>query len=481
MSTEKTIHRPLSGEDILSHFPFAPSTEQQAAAQGLSRFLDTQGQDRVFILRGYAGTGKTSLTAALVRALGQSGRPAVLMAPTGRAAKVMAGYASTTARTIHKQIYAVIPREGGGMSFALRANKTKNAVFIVDEASMLTDRPGESLTDAGSSLLDDLVSYVFSAPGSRLILVGDRAQLPPVGYDDSPGLEEHTFENNYGLRCTGVDFTQVYRQQGQSVILHNATAIRRAMRRAGTLEWGELKFRTGADFVRLEDGYDIQSAIEGSYSQSGESETIIITRSNKRAGAFNAQIRSRVRLCEGEIATGDLLMVVKNNYFWVDEKSPCGFIANGDLAEVMSVRREEQLYGMRFARVELSLTDYPQMPKFEALILLDTLYSESAALPEAQARAFFERVMEDYADLPPRQRYEQLAKNEYYNAIQVKFGYAVTCHKAQGGGWDNVLIEQVWMASPALSREYLRWLYTAITRARKRVYLIGFQDEFFER
>ena len=346
---------------------------------------------------------------------------------------------------------------------------------------MLTDRPGESLTDAGSSLLDDLVSYVFSAPGSRLILVGDRAQLPPVGYDDSPGLEEHTFENNYGLRCTGVDFTQVYRQQGQSVILHNATAIRRAMRRAGTLEWGELKFRTGADFVRLEDGYDIQSAIEGSYSQSGESETIIITRSNKRAGAFNAQIRSRVRLCEGEIATGDLLMVVKNNYFWVDEKSPCGFIANGDLAEVMSVRREEQLYGMRFARVELSLTDYPQMPKFEALILLDTLYSESAALPEAQARAFFERVMEDYADLPPRQRYEQLAKNEYYNAIQVKFGYAVTCHKAQGGGWDNVLIEQVWMASPALSREYLRWLYTAITRARKRVYLIGFQDEFFER
>ena len=466
---------------ILSHFPFEPSGQQRAAMELLAGFLSPGGgKDRVFILRGYAGTGKTSLVAALVRALRDSGRPAVLMAPTGRAAKVMAGYAGIPARTIHKQIYAVVPRTGGGMSFSLRPNKSKDAVFIVDEASMLTDRAGESLADASSSLLDDLTSYVFSAPGSRLILVGDRAQLPPVGYKDSPALEERTFENGYGLSCTGTDLTRVYRQGEQSAILYNATAIRRAMEHAGNLPWGGLKFRTGRDFVRLEDGYDIQSAIEGSYSNGGESETIIITRSNKRAGAFNAQIRSRVRLSEGEIATGDILMVVKNNYFWVDEKSPCGFIANGDLAEVMSLRREEQLYGMRFARVELALTDYPQMPKFEAVILLDTLYSDSAALPEDRARAFFEEVMKDYQDLPPRKRFEALAKNEYYNAIQVKFGYAVTCHKAQGGGWDNVLVEQVWMAEPKLSQEYLRWLYTAVTRARKQLYLIGFQDEFFE-
>ena len=476
----RTENESLTSEQILSHFPFEPSPEQREACQRLSHFLSLQANERVFVLRGYAGTGKTSLIAALVRALQHTSRNAVLMAPTGRAAKVMAGYAGCAARTIHKQIYAVIPRVGGGMSFSLRANKARNAVFIVDEASMLTDNAGESLTDAASSLLDDLVSYVFSAPGSRLILVGDRAQLPPVGYDDSPGLEERTFENNYGLSCVGMDFTQVYRQGEQSAILQNATAIRRAMAEGRSVGWGELKFRTGRDFVRLEDGYDIQSAIEGSYSEPGVSETIIITRSNKRAGAFNAQIRSRVLLSEGEIATGDILMVVKNNYFWVDEKSPCGFIANGDLAEVMSVRSEQQLYGMRFARVELALTDYPQMPKFEALILLDTLYSESAALPAEQARAFFDRVMEDYQDLPPSQRYEQLSKNEYYNAIQVKFGYAVTCHKAQGGGWDNVLIEQVWMPEPKLSTEYLRWLYTAITRARKKVYLIGFQDEFFE-
>ena len=477
---------------ILTHFPYEPSSEQRSAMEALADFLDPVSRQRVFILRGYAGTGKTSLLAALVRALHDAGREVFLMAPTGRAAKrmsettglraakVMAGYSGTAARTIHKQIYTAVPRSGGGMSFILRPNKSKNAVFLVDEASMLTDRTGDSLTDASSSLLDDLVSYVFHAPGSRLILVGDRAQLPPVGYDDSPALEGRTFENGYGLCCTEADLTRVYRQDEQSAILQNATRVRQAMESGEALPWGSLKFRTGDDFVRLEDGYDIQSAIEGAYSQEGLSETILITRSNKRAGAFNAQIRSRVLLSEGEIAAGDLLMVAKNNYFWVEETSPCGFIANGDLAEVMSVRREEELYGMRFARVELSLTDYPQMPKFEALILRDTLYSQAPALPEDRARAFFEQVMLDYEDLPPRKRFEALAKNEYYNAIQVKFGYAVTCHKAQGGGWDNVLIEQVWMPEPKLSREYLRWLYTAITRARKRVYLIGFPDEFFE-
>lgn len=474
------MNHPLS-EQILSNFPFEPSEEQLSAIGSLSGFVSGSDNRRIFILRGYAGTGKTSIIAALVRTLYNTGRKAVLMAPTGRAAKVMAGYSGMRAYTIHKQIYAVIPRESGGMSFSMRPNKLKNAVFIVDEASMLTDRAGESLVNSSSSLLDDLLSYVFSGAGCHLILVGDRAQLPPVGYSDSPALEERTFESGYGIDCTGIDLTRVYRQSQKSDILHNATAIRQAMADPDKLQWGSLKFRTGPDFVRLEDGYDIQSAIEGSYSAGGESETIIITRSNKRAGLFNAQIRARVKLSEGEIATGDILMVVKNNYFWVDEKSPCGFIANGDLAEVMSVRKEEEMYGMRFARVELSLTDYPQMPKFEAVILLDTIYSDSAALPEERAKAFFEEVMKDYVDLPPRKRYEELAKNEYYNAIQVKFGYAVTCHKAQGGGWDNVLVEQIWMAEPKLSVEYLRWLYTAVTRARKKVYLMGFPDEFFEK
>lgn len=468
-------------EQILSNFPFEPSEEQLLAIESLAGFASGVDNRRIFILRGYAGTGKTSIIASLVRTLYDTGQKTVLMAPTGRAAKVMAGYSGMRAYTIHKQIYAVVPRESGGMSFSMRPNKLKNAVFIVDEASMLTDRAGESLVNSSSSLLDDLLSYVFSGAGCRLILVGDRAQLPPVGYPDSPALEERTFESGYGINCMGMDLTRVYRQSQKSDILHNATAIRKAMEDSDRLQWGNLKFRTGPDFIRLEDGYDIQSAIEGSYSAGGESETIIITRSNKRAGAFNAQIRSRVKLSEGEIATGDILMVVKNNYFWVDEKSPCGFIANGDLAEVMSMRKEEEMYGMRFARVELSLTDYPQMPKFEAVILLDTIYSDSAALPEERAKAFFEEVMKDYADLPPRKRYEELAKNEYYNAIQVKFGYAVTCHKAQGGGWDNVLVEQVWMAEPKLSVEYLRWLYTAVTRARKKVYLMGFPDEFFEK
>lgn len=467
-------------EQILSDFPFDPSDEQRQAVHALSDFIDRETGRRIFILKGYAGTGKTSLIASTVHALRDQGRATVLMAPTGRAAKVMSGYSGTRASTIHKQIYSLIPRASGGMAFALRPNKLKNAVFIVDEASMLTDRAGDSLADTSSSLMDDLLSYVFSAPGNILILVGDKAQLPPVGYSRSPALEERTFENGYGIRCIGMNLTHVYRQAQDSAILHNATAIRGAMRQGASLPWGSLKFRTGPDFVRLQDGYDIQSAIEGAYSDDGESETIIITRSNKRAGMFNAQIRSGVKLSDGEISTGDMLMVVKNNYFWVDEKSPCGFIANGDLAEVMSVRKEEEMYGMRFARVELSLTDYPQMPKFEAVILLDTIYSESAALPEDRARTFYEEVCQDYADLPPRKRYEALSKNEYYNAIQVKFGYAVTCHKAQGGGWDNVLIEQVWMPEPELSLDYLRWLYTAVTRARKRVYLIGFQDEFFE-
>ncbi|MDD4820882.1 MAG: ATP-binding domain-containing protein, partial [Flavobacteriales bacterium] len=244
---------------------------------------------------------------------------------------------------------------------------------------------------------------------------------------------------------------------------------------------GDVRFKTGADFVRLKDGYDIQSAIEGATGGNKQSEAIIITRSNKRAALFNSQIRSRIKLYDGEICTGDLLMVVKNNYFWVEEDSVCGFIANGDLAEVMSVRNSEiRKYGMRFARVELRLVDYPQMQKFEALILLDTIYSDSASLNEVQSRAFYEEALKEYDGLSVRKKHEELSKDEFYNAIQVKFGYAVTCHKSQGGGWDNVFIEQVWMSEQKLSIDYLRWLYTAITRAREKVYLIGFSDDFFE-
>lgn len=463
---------------ILSGLPFEPSPEQEKAAGMLSRFVCGETASGIFILKGYAGTGKTSMIASVVNALPPLGRRAVLAAPTGRAAKVMGRYSGQKAFTVHKMIYSLKKSEGGVFSFALKPNRYRDALFIVDEASMITDRPGESLSGNGASLMDDLLQYVFSGKGCRLLLVGDTAQLPPVGYSDSPALEPSTFETGYGMDCSSYMLTQVYRQAGDSAILANATAIRKAVNE-GITQWGALKFTPGADFVRLCDGYDIQSALEGAYSDSGQSETIIITRSNKRAGMFNQQIRSRVMLSEGEISTGDILMVVKNNYFWVDESSPCGFIANGDLAEVMSVRRTEEVYGLHFARVELCLTDYPQMPKFEAVVMLDTIYSDTAGLAEDKARVFFEEVMKDYEDLPVRRKYEELAKNEYFNAIQVKFGYAVTCHKAQGGGWDNVFVEQVWMPEPKLSKDYLRWLYTAITRARKKVYLIGFGDEFF--
>ena len=439
-------------EAFIKNFPLTPSATQKEGMERLSAFVQGESLSRIFVMKGYAGTGKTTIIASIVKTIkdfkGVKGS-AVLMAPTGRAAKIMSQYSGERAYTIHKQIYA----------------------------SMITDR---STGDNYGSLLDDLLSYVTSGRDCKLLLVGDTAQLPPVGYSDSPALDIRVLENNYGMPTEEIFLTDVYRQSEESMILHNATALRKMLEKEG-LKKGDIKFRTGEDFVRLRDGYDIQSAIEGATNSQRQSEAIIITRSNRRAGLFNGQIRSRIKLHEGEIATGDLLMVVKNNYFWVDEDSPCGFIANGDLAEVMAVRESGIVrYGMRFARVELKMVDYPQMSKFEALVLLDTIYSESASLTEAQSTAFYNEVMKDYEKLSMRRRHDELAKNEYYNAIQVKFGYAVTCHKSQGGGWDNVFIEQVWLPDENLPKDYLRWLYTAITRARNRVFLIGFTDDFFE-
>ena len=467
-------------ESFLKNFPCSPSSSQREGMERLSAFVQGESLSRIFVMKGYAGTGKTTIIASLVKTIrdfkGVKGS-SILMAPTGRAAKIMSQYSGEKAYTIHKQIYALRTRKGGGISFTLKPNRSVNTLFIVDEASMITDRNDN---DSYGSLLDDLLSYVTSGRDCKLLLVGDTAQLPPVGYSDSPALDIRVLENNYGMPTEEIFLTDVYRQSEESMILHNATTLRKTLER-DNLKKGVIKFRTGEDFVRLRDGYDIQCAIEGATNSRRQSEAIIITRSNRRAGLFNGQIRSRIKLHEGEIATGDLLMVVKNNYFWVDEDSPCGFIANGDLAEVMAVRESGIIrYGMRFARVELKLVDYPQMSKFEALVLLDTIYSESAALSEAQSSAFYNEVMKDYEKLSMRRRHDELSKNEYYNAIQVKFGYAVTCHKSQGGGWDNVFIEQVWLPDENLPKDYIRWLYTAITRAKEKVFMIGFTDDFFE-
>lgn len=454
-------------------FPFNPTRLQELFFAQVTEFLSGP-DDAIYVLKGYAGTGKTTAIAALVSALEKTRLKAVLMAPTGRAAKVIAGYSGRPAFTIHKKIY--FPKKGGGgFSFTRQQNKFKNTVFIVDEASMISDT---SDVLGRESLLDDLVGFVYGAPGCKLILLGDTAQLPPVGMDISPALDTRALSSGFGKEVVSIELDEVMRQESESGILYNATLLR-DMLRDDVLPNFTFRLKGFKDIVRLSDGYDIQDAIESAYGNYSIEDTAFIVRSNKRAYLYNQQIRTRVLDRESELSTGDYLMVVRNNYFWLKETDEAGFIANGDIIEVLEIFSMKELYGFNFARVKVRMIDYPNQAPLETVLLLDTLASESPALTQEQHDRLYREVMEDYAD--ERAQYRKLQKmreNEYFNALQVKFSYAITCHKSQGGQWKTVFIEQPYLPD-GISREYIRWLYTALTRARDKVYLIGFPDEFF--
>jgi exodeoxyribonuclease-5 len=443
----------------------------------LADFVLNGAKNDLFLMKGYAGTGKTTVVSTVVNNLRSVNLKAVLLAPTGRAAKVMGSYSNKPAFTIHKNIYFPKKDPNSGMSFVLQQNKHRNTVFIVDEASMIPDRNPDARLFNNRSLLADLISYVFSGKNCKLILVGDVAQLPPVKLNLSPALDKSKLEVEFDKEVKSIELDEVMRQHEDSGILYNATGIRESLFQNLLNQFKfDLNYK---DVMRLTDGYDIQDAIYNAYYE-GLNNTVFIVRSNKRANLYNQQIRNNILGYENEITSGDFVMIVKNNYFWLQDAPKVGFIANGDICEILEIFSFKELYGFRFAEVKLRLVDYEDEPPFETVLLLDTLHSEAPSLSYEDSNRLYQAVGEDYAE--ERSKYKRLLaikSNKYFNALQVKFSYALTCHKTQGGQWDNVFIEQPSMPEGE-DISYLRWLYTAVTRAQKKLFLIGFKEAYFE-
>lgn len=468
--------------DFLSFFrqsvPAEPTEDQLNAMHQLADFVETSADKHpLFILKGYAGTGKTSLVSALVKTLDLHHKPTVLLAPTGRAAKVFSVYAQRKAYTIHKHLYRVQSKDGF-LKFVRKPNKLANTLYIVDEVSMISDSPSEGLLDA-RSLLDDLVSFVYEQKNCKLLFIGDDAQLPPVHAEESPALDTEYMKRNFNVEITSCQLTEVVRQALDSGILYNANNLREKI---DSEDFFPPMFPSHPfpDLVRI-NGMDLTEEYATLYSHFSPEAIVTITRSNKRAYIFNQEIRNRILCRENEIAAGDFIMAVKNNYYWVDETSEVGFIANGDVMEIMAINKIQELYGFRFADVTVRLCDYPNFSTIDIKIILESLQSEGASLSGEQNNALYQAVAEDYADIAnKRERYMKIKKDPFLNAVQVKFAYSLTCHKTQGGQWKIVLIDQGFLPEDGFNKEFLRWLYTAVTRATKKVYLINFNDEMFD-
>jgi len=464
---------------VKNQFPFEPTLKQDVVLQQLSEFIFDNNPNTIYVLKGYAGTGKTTIIGTIVTNLWKAKKSAVLMAPTGRAAKVISSYSGREAFTIHKKIYFPKKEKSGAVKFVLQPNKHKKTIFIVDEASMIPDIPSESKLFENGSLLDDLMQYVYSGHQCKLLLIGDTAQLPPVKLDLSPALNEDLLEINYNKDVIKMELDEVVRQEQNSGILINATSIRESIEHSF---FDSFKFNLNGfkDIVRLVDGYEIMDAINDSYSSLGNEETAIIVRSNKRANLYNDQIRLKILFNEHELTTGDYLMVVKNNYFWIKPTTEAGFIANGDVIEVLEIFSIKELYDFRFAEVKVRMVDYPKMRPFETVLMLDTISVEAPSLPYEDSNRLYQEVLKDYDNETSKYRkFLKVKNNQYFNALQVKFSYAITCHKSQGGQWNTVFVEQPYLPN-GIDKEYLRWLYTAVTRAKEKLYLIGFKDDFFE-
>ena len=464
---------------LVKHLPFQPTKGQEGFLYKLSEFLTEDGHGKVFLLRGYAGTGKTSMVMSVTTTLQVMRRKYALLAPTGRAAKVLASYSRQRAFTIHKFIYQMVTDEFGNMRFALRLNTGKRAVIIVDEASMIATQAAAGGRIQSRDLFADLLQFLESGTDCRLILIGDNAQLPPVGMAKSPALEASF------LKQTG-DFTtemmhelrDVVRQEEGSGILENATMLRNLLLSDTT----DFRLKTEFEDITCVDIMELEDALNDAYATYGEESVMVVTRSNKRANEFNRQIRGRIKMMEEEMDAGDLLMVVRNNYHWLPKKSTAGFIANGDLMEVLRMGGIEEQHGFRFADATVRLLDYPDDPPMEVKLMLTTLYVESPSLPAEDSERLYLSVVADYDYLQtPSEQAKAVGSDPYLNALQVKFGYAVTCHKAQGGQWPAVFVDQGYLTAEMMGTEYVRWLYTAITRASEQLYLVGFSPELLDR
>lgn len=456
--------------------PFSANENQQEAIQKIAQFMNRPDNTDLFILKGYAGTGKTNLVSALSRVLPEFKWKSVLLAPTGRAAKVLSLYAQRPAQTIHKKIFRQAVNENGGLYFSLGENLHKNTLFIVDEASMigLDSNTGSAYSSPG--LLESLFEYVFSGENCKLLFVGDGAQLPPVGVEESPALNPRFLKSSFHLNIFGIELTMVARQSLESGILENATRLRGLLKE---FDGSVPKIRLSADVVKVE-GDELQDILNTAYSKHGFTDVLIITRSNKRANLFNQAVRNRVRYMEDDIAAGDLLMVVKNNYFWLEENSDVGFIANGDSLQIRKIVNRDTLYGFNFLDALVEFIDYPQLKDTQVKIIMESIYADGPSISNEQQKKLFEEIQLDVADEPIKgKRMAYMKQSPHYNALQVKFNYAVTCHKAQGGQWPVVFIDQGYLNKDQIDVGFIRWLYTALTRAKEQVYLINFSEDFF--
>lgn len=462
---------------IEQHFGKQPTAQQREVFGLLDQFLNSEDESQCFLLKGYAGTGKTTLISALVKVLPRLKLKSVLLAPTGRAAKVISNYSGKKAFTIHKKIYRKKNATSPEMNFVLGDNLMENTIFIVDEASMISDMVHDY---SRQSLLEDLVSYVYNGKNCKLMFVGDTAQLPPVGAELSPALNKEILSSDFRLKVLSYELTDVVRQEKESGILYNATQLRELIRK-GKQTFPKFSIRAYRDIFRMT-GERLVEGLNYAYDKYGMENTIVICRSNKNANAYNQNIRNRILYREEEITGGDHIMVVRNNYFWLKPEDNSGdFIANGDIAKVRKVRRIEEQYGFRFAELVIELLDYPDQEPLSCKVLLDTLYTESPSLSSTDQKRLFDALMEDYQHIENKRfRMEELKKDPYYNALQIKFAFAVTCHKAQGGQWPAVFIDQGYLSDEMLNTEFLRWLYTGVTRSNSELFLVNFSDQFFK-
>jgi exodeoxyribonuclease-5 len=462
---------------IKNVFPLKPTLLQDEFFKRFSDFIYNSEKHRLFLLKGYAGTGKTTIISTIVNNLKFSNKRVVLLAPTGRAAKVIANYSKKEAKTIHKQIYHPKRSQSGGVQFNLKKNTHTNTLFFVDEASMIPETINDKNSFNNRSLLQDLLDYVYLGKMCQLVLIGDTAQLPPINLDVSPALNFDKLTLDYNKEVSEIELTEVMRQQEYSGILNNATILRNKV-----AEYHKDSFQFNIkqpDLIRLIDGYDIEDAINQSYDSGKMEDTAIIVRSNKRANLYNRQIRQNIIGLESDIATGDFIMVVKNNYYWLDDQSKAGFIANGDTCEILEIYNRKELYGFHFADAKIRMIDYPNQKAFETVLLLDTLTVNAPSLSFEESNKLYHEVAKDYAHLKSKYKvFQSIKENKYFNALQIKFSYAITCHKSQGGQWKNVFIEKPWLPQGE-NIEYWRWLYTALTRAKEKVFLIGYRDEDF--
>lgn len=458
-------------QDCLAFFPHTPNAEQLVLISELIGFTFSQQHPECFILKGYAGTGKTAVLGAYTKALKKNRIRSILMAPTGRAAKILSLRSGEPATTIHKRIYFTNTNADGRPKVTLGVNKSKNTVFIVDEASMIGDFSLQPDGSVSRNLLEDVISYVFGGDNCRLIFLGDEGQLPPVGSNESPALSSEYLGNHFpAVNFSMYGLTTVVRQEHESGILANATRIR-ACQGTGKLPKIDLKHFKDVQPVP---GDELISTIESAYDRYGSDEVMIITRSNKRANLYNQHVRNRILYVEDELVGGDYIMVVKNNYFWLDPLSSAGFIANGELLKIHRVKRIETVYDVRFAHLEVSMIDYPEMERFDTIAFMDTLTIESPNLDRNFLRELFFEIEKDFSQVHNKQkRYELIMKTPYFNALQIKFAYAVTCHKAQGGQWSAVFIDHGYVDEAQLDESFLRWLYTATTRATEQVYFVN--------